>query len=182
MHIGVSSYESSTSSTHSLLMMDINSLINFLRKRSSKGSKGVIGTGGLFWHEYFKVFLKSLKNSSSKYGRSESWEPSSRSSSSGEGLSKGLMDSASAEETSSCLGLGSTWRGSSGGVFSRMRSRIASPSAVVLWVNEPLAAILSCRVDSLLSPNQKCYRSTWLGKTSLGQISLKLRIYPKLHL
>jgi hypothetical protein len=38
-------------------------------------------------------------------------------------------------------------------VFSRMLSRRASPSTVVLWVNEPLAAISSYRVDSLLSPN-----------------------------
>jgi hypothetical protein len=61
------------------------------------------------------------------------------------------MGSASAEETSSSSG--STRRGSSGGVFFRMRSRSASPSAVVLWVNKPLVAISSCRADSLLSPN-----------------------------
>jgi hypothetical protein len=48
-------------------------------------------------------------------------------------------------------------------VFFRMRSRSASPSAVVLWVNKPLVAISSCRADSLLSPNYKCYKSTWLG-------------------
>jgi len=41
-------------------------------------------------------------------------------------------------------------------VFSRIRSRIASPSAVVLCVNDPPAEMSSCRVDSLLNPNQKC--------------------------
>ena len=120
------------------------------------------------------MFLKSLKNSSSKYGSSKSWKPSYGSSSSGEGLSKGLMDSASAEETSSCLGLGSTWRGSSRGVFSRMRSRRASPSAVVLWVNEPLTAMSSYRADSLLSPNQKCCKSTWLGIDKSGPDLVKI--------
>ena len=73
------------------------------------------------------------------------------------------MGLASTEETSSWFSSGSTWRGSSGGVFSRMRSRRASPSAVVLWVNEAPAAISSYRVDSLLSPNQKCCKSMWLG-------------------
>ena len=67
-----------------------------------------------------------------------------------------VMGSALAEETS-------TWRGSSGGVFSRMRSRRVSPSVVVLWVNDPPTAISSYRADSLLSPNQKCCKSTWLG-------------------
>jgi hypothetical protein len=52
---------------------------------------------------------------------------------------------------------------SSGEVFSRMWSRRPSPSAVVLWVKEPPAAILSCRVDSLLRPSQKCCNNTWLG-------------------
>ena len=42
----------------------------------------------------------------------------------------GVMGSALAEETSSRLDLGSTWRGSRGGVFSRMRSKRASPSIV----------------------------------------------------
>jgi len=78
------------------------------------------------------VFPKSLKKSSSKYGRSEGWKPSFRSSGLGEGLSKDVMGSALVEETSSWLGLGSTRRGSSKGVFSRMRSRRASPSTVVL--------------------------------------------------
>ena len=41
-------------------------------------------------------------------------------------------------------------------VFSRIRSRRASPSAVVLWVNDPSAEMSSYRADSLLSPNQKC--------------------------
>ena len=100
--------------------------------------------------------MKSSKNSSSKYGSSEGWKLSSGSSGSGEGLSKDVMGSALAEETSSWLDSGSTWRGSSGGVFSRMRSRRASPSAMVLWVNEPLAAMSSYRADSLLIPNHKC--------------------------
>jgi len=113
-------------------MMAINSLIDFLRKRSSNGSKRVIGTGGFFWHEYFKAFPKSSKYLSSKYGNSEGWEPSSRSFGLGEGLSKGVTGLASAEETSSWFSLGSTQRGSSRGVFSRMRSRRASPSIVVL--------------------------------------------------
>ena len=38
-------------------------------------------------------------------------------------------------------------------VYSRIRSRRASPSAVVLWVNDPPAEMSSCRADSLLSPN-----------------------------
>ena len=41
-------------------------------------------------------------------------------------------------------------------VFSRIRSRKASPSAVVLCVNDPPAVISSYMADSLLSPNQKC--------------------------
>jgi hypothetical protein len=41
-------------------------------------------------------------------------------------------------------------------VFSRIRSKRASPSVVVLWVNDPPAEMSSCRADSLLSPNQKC--------------------------
>ena len=56
-----------------------------------------------------------------------------------------------------------------------MRSRRASPSAMVLWVNEPLTTISSCRADSLLSPNQKCYKSPWLGidKSGLDLIKIK---------
>ena len=38
-------------------------------------------------------------------------------------------------------------------VFSRIRSKRASPSAVVLCVNDPPAAISSYSADSLLSPN-----------------------------
>jgi hypothetical protein len=75
----------------------------------------------------------------------------------------GAMGSDSAEETSSWLDLGSTRRGSKGGVISRMRSSNASLSAMVLWLNEPPAMISSCRADSLLRPNQKCYNSTWFG-------------------
>ena len=77
------------------------------------------------------------------------------------------MGSASAEETS-------TWRGSSGGVFSRMWSMRASPSAMVLWVKEPPIAMSSCRADSLLSPNQKCYKSTWLGIDKSGLDLVKI--------
>jgi hypothetical protein len=55
-----------------------------------------------------------------------------------------------------------------GGVFSRMRSRRASPSSVVLCVNKPPAAMSSCRVDSLLRPNQKCYSNTWFGIDKSG--------------
>ena len=84
------------------------------------------------------------------------------------------VGSASAEETSSWLSLGYTWRGSSGGLFSRIRSRRASPSTVVLWVKEPPAVISSCRVDSLLRPSQKCCNSTCLGidksRPDLGRI------------
>ena len=75
----------------------------------------------------------------------------------------GAMGSDSAEETSSWLDSGSTRRGSQVGVFSRMRSMSASPSAMVLWLNEPLAAISSCRADSLLRSNQKCCNNTWFG-------------------
>ena len=99
------------------------------------------GTGGLFWHEYFEVFLNSLKKSSSKSERSKGWKPSSRSSGLCEGLFRDVMGSASDEETSLWFSWASKQRGSSGGVFSRMRSRRASPSAMVLWVNESPAAI-----------------------------------------
>ena len=75
----------------------------------------------------------------------------------------GGIGSALIEETSSCLDLGSTLRGSRRGVFSRMWSNNASPSAVVLWLNEPPAAISSCRADSLLRPNQKYCNSIWFG-------------------
>ena len=73
------------------------------------------------------------------------------------------MGSDSAEETSSWLDSGSTRRGSSDGVFSRMQSSNASTSAMVLWFNKPPAVISSYRADSLLRPNQKCCNSTWFG-------------------
>jgi len=73
------------------------------------------------------------------------------------------MGLASVEETSTWLDLDSTQRGSRGRVFSRMQSKRASPSVVVLCVNEPLAVISSCRVDSLLRPSQKCCNNTWFG-------------------
>ena len=79
-----------------------------------------------------------------------------------------VMGSDLAEETSSWLDSGSTRRGSWGQVFSRMRSSNASPSAMVLWLNEPPAVISSYRVDSLLRPNQKCYNSTWFGIDKSG--------------
>ena len=120
--IWISSEESFASSPYSLLTMAINSLIDSLRNSLSSGSRGVTGTGGLFWYEYFEVFPKSSWNSSSKYGNSEGWKPSFGVSSSGEGLWMGIMGSALAEETSSWLDSGSTQRGSRGGVFSRMRS------------------------------------------------------------
>jgi hypothetical protein len=39
---------------------------------------------------------------------------------------------------------------------------------VILWVNDPLVAISSCRANSLLRPNQKCCNSTWLGIDKSG--------------
>ena len=80
----------------------------------------------------------------------------------------GSISLALVKETSSWLDSGSTRRGSWGQVFSRMRSSNASPSAMVLWLNEPLAAISSCRADSLLRPNQKCCNSTWFGIDKSG--------------
>ena len=71
-------------------------------------------------------------------------------------------------ETSSISGSGSTRRGSSRGVFSRMRSSKASPFAVVLWLNDPPAAMSNCRADSLCSPSQKCCNNTWLGIDKSG--------------
>ena len=78
------------------------------------------------------------------------------------------VGSASAEECSSWLNIGSTRRCSNGGVFSKMRSRRASPSSVVWCVNEPPIVMSSCRADSLLSPSQKCYNSTWFGIDKSG--------------
>ena len=148
--------------------MAVNSLMDSLRNSLSRGSRGVTEIGGLFWYEYFEVFPKSSWNSSSKYWNSEGWKPSPRVSGLGEGHWMGAMGSNSAEETSSWLDLGSTRRGFRGGVFSRMRSSNASPSAMVLWLNEPSAAIPSYRADSLLRPNQKWCNSTWFGIDKSG--------------
>ena len=80
----------------------------------------------------------------------------------------GSISLALVKETSSWLDSGSTRRGSWGQVFSRMRSSNASPSAMVLWLNEPPVAISSCRADSLLRPNQKCCNNTWFGIDKSG--------------
>jgi hypothetical protein len=80
----------------------------------------------------------------------------------------GGIGSALAEETSSWLDSSSTRRGSREGVFSRMRSSNASPSTMVLWLNEPPAAISSCRIDSLRKPNKKCCNNTWFGIDKSG--------------
>ena len=64
--------------------------------------------------------------------------------------------------------MSSTWRGSKGGVFSRMWSRRASPSSVVLCVNEPPTAMSSCSANCLLRPNQKCCNNSWLGIDKSG--------------
>ena len=112
-------------------MIAVNSLMDSLRISLSKGSRGVKGTSGFFWYEYFNVFPKSFNRSFSKNGKSEGWKPSSGSSCLGEDLWIGAIDLASTEETSAWLDSGSTWRGSRGGVFSRMRSRRASPSSMV---------------------------------------------------
>ena len=53
-------------------------------------------------------------------------------------------------------------------MFSRIQSKRASPSAMVLCVNDPPAVISSCRADSLLSPNQKCWSNTWSGMDKSG--------------
>jgi hypothetical protein len=74
----------------------------------------------------------------------------------------GSVGSALAEVTFSWLDIDST-RSGSRGVFSKMCSRRASPSSVVLCVNNPLAVMSSYSVDTLLSPNQKCCNNTWLG-------------------
>ena len=70
--------------------------------------------------------------------------------------------------TSSLLEVSTVGRVSVKDVFSRIRSRRASPSAVVLWVNEPPAEMTSCRADSLLSPNLKCWSNTWSGIDKSG--------------
>ena len=76
--------------------------------------------------------------------------------------------------TSSWFDMGSTRRGSKGGVFSRMRSRSASPSSMVLWVNKPSAAMSSYRTDSLLRPNQKCCNNTRFGIDKSGPERVKI--------
>ena len=64
-------------------------------------------------------------------------------------------DVESSNGTSSWLEDSAAGRVSVKDVFSRMHSK-RSPSAVVLWVNDPLSEMSSCRADSLLSHNQKC--------------------------
>ena len=64
-------------------------------------------------------------------------------------------DVESTNGTSSRLEDPATGRVSVKDVFSRIRSKRASPSAVVLCVNDPPAEMSSCRAESLLSPNQK---------------------------
>ena len=65
----------------------------------------------------------------------------------------GLGGVESTNETSSWLEDSDAGRVSMKDVFSRIRSKRASPSAVVLCVNDPTAEMSSCRADSLLSPN-----------------------------
>jgi hypothetical protein len=72
VRIRISSEELSPSCDHLVLIIVVNSLMDFLRSSGLRGSGGVIGIGGLFWQPYFEVFLKSSKNSSSKYGRTSS--------------------------------------------------------------------------------------------------------------
>ena len=67
------------------------------------------------------------------------------------GSSGGFVESTNG--TSSWLEDSTDGRVSVKDVFSRIRSKIASPSAVVLCVNDPPAEMSSCRADSLLSPN-----------------------------
>ena len=70
------------------------------------------------------------------------------------GFGGGFVESTNG--TSSWLQDSTAGRVSVKDVFSRIRSKRASPSVVVLCVNDPPAAISSYRADSLLSPNQKC--------------------------
>jgi len=65
-------------------------------------------------------------------------------------------DSDSISGTSSQLEGSTNGRVSVKEVFSRIRSRRACPSEVVLHMNDPPAVISSCCADSLLSPTQKC--------------------------
>ena len=71
------------------------------------------------------------------------------------GLVKG-KDADSISGTSSYLEVSTNGRVSVKEVFYRIRSRKASPSGVVLCMNDPPAVISSCWANSLLSPNQKC--------------------------
>ena len=87
----------------------------------------------------------------------------------------GLMDSDSAKEISSWLDLGSTRRGSRGGVFTRMQSKRAPPT-VILWLKDPPAAKSSYRADSLPRPNQKCCNNTWFGVDKSGLECVKIEI------
>ena len=82
------------------------------------------------------------------------------------GFGGGFVESTNG--TSSWLEDSSATRVSLKDVFSRIRSRRASPSAVVLWVNDPPVEMTSCRADSLLSPNQKCWSNTWSGIDKSG--------------
>ena len=59
-------------------------------------------------------------------------------------------------------------------MFSRIRSRRASPSSVVLCVNEPPPVMSSCRADSLLCPNKKCCNNTWLGIDKSGSERVRI--------
>ena len=65
----------------------------------------------------------------------------------------GDRDVESTNETSSWFEDPAPGRVSVKDVFSRIRSKRASPSVVALCVNDPPMAISSCRADSLLSPN-----------------------------
>jgi len=68
----------------------------------------------------------------------------------------GVRDVESTDGTSSWPEDPPTGRVSVKDVFSRIRSKRASPSVVVLCVNDPPVVLSSCRADSLISPNQKC--------------------------
>ena len=80
----------------------------------------------------------------------------------------GLGSVESTNGTSSWLEDSTDGRVSVKDVFSRIRFKRASPSAVVLCVNDPPAEMSSCRADSLLSPNQKCWSNTWSGIDKSG--------------
>ena len=82
----------------------------------------------------------------------------------------GLGSVKSTNGTSSWLEDSDVGRVSVKDVFSRIRSKRASPSAVVLCVNDPPAEMSSYRADSLLSPNQKCWSNTWSGIDKSGPV------------